>query len=76
MAVAFAAHRRLNARFNQSFRVSNADVLRPAVAAAYQASIAFMLAGVQGSLQRIEHEFSAASNYPLASRRCAWETHR
>ena len=48
IAVALAAHRRLDAGFCQPFGVPDADVLRPSVAVAYQAPIALGLPGIQG----------------------------
>jgi hypothetical protein len=59
IAVAFAADRGLDASFSQPLGVPDADVLRASVAVAYQASVALGLPGIQGLLQRIEHEVRA-----------------
>jgi hypothetical protein len=59
VAVALAAHRGLDAGLGQPFAVADADVLRPAVRVVDQAAVTLGLAGVQGLLQRIEHEVRA-----------------
>lgn len=56
IAVVLAPDGRLDPRFCQPFGVANADVFRPPVGVAYQASITLRLSGILGLLQRIEHE--------------------
>jgi hypothetical protein len=56
ITVALAADRGFDAGFSKPLGVPDADVLRPSVAVANQASITLGLPGIQGLLQRIEHE--------------------
>ena len=55
IAVAFAAHRRLDARFGQSFAVANGHILRTPVAVVNQGIGTSGLAGIKGLLQCIQH---------------------
>ena len=56
VAVALAAHRRLDAGLGQTLAVADRDVLRAAVAVMDQGVVALGLPGVQRLLQRVEHE--------------------
>lgn len=59
IAVALAAHRRLDASFRQSLGVANADVLRASIGVTNQTAIALRLTGIEGLLQGVENKVRA-----------------
>ena len=59
VAVASTADRRLNAGVGQPLRVAHREILAPAIAVVHEIADRVVTAGVNGLLQRIEHEVGA-----------------